>query len=428
MILNLLTMVIKENKMKLLFYFLLLLIISCSPTLEIPDIKTTSSLTFNIEPTTVKRMVIIGDTSPIDTQSIEIGNLTCKFDSLPFGTYDISVIADNYGVYSDIIYLNKNDLTEDVIMDTKPSQLNYINNYFINDLDPITISLKTRFPTNSLPSLIKIQPDIPLTFVTDIISNNTSQKIEICPHPYYLFQYDSATITLCDSVEDIYGKTLDNNYSFTIYMDSTAADNAIYKYYISSISSFYHFTSSNNRQFSITFKKEVIESTFINAFSITPNLPGAFNQDNWNTSKFEFKPADVAACNTVYTITIDTSLTFTDNSKLLQTFSWELYTDPLKLIQTASYPINGTTMAIKDSSFVLVFNAPIDSLSLQNGISINPSLDSIDISLTDSRDTAYIYHEILLSDTLYTLTLDSSITDRYGIALGKDIDITFSAE
>ncbi len=443
---------IKRSSLVVKLITFCLIIVACSPIVELPEIKNRSSIKIVVEPIEMERTIIVGDIFSIDTIVLPSGVRETLVDNLTFGTYNITITAQTYGTITDDLRLTAIDLEKKYTLDSAPAQVYSFScpsdgKFRYNDY--FNVRLKTVFSEASLKELIRFDPEIPFeidSVFVNVGSNNSAQQFRIIPNLYELYNYDSIKVVMNDTTEDLFGVSMDHQLDTTIFIDTTYRTYAVWDQFISSctpsdddsktvsrsevIDYNYQPTAPHNSDITVAFREDITSASFEKGFSVSPEIAGTFS---YSSSRFTFSPADPLPSDTRFTAKLDTSLRFEDGSAFPVVLSWEFQTIPLMFDPVESYPSNGTTMAIRDSAFVLAFNTAIDSASLHSGLTIDPPLESISFALSNSRDTAYVQHSLLELDTEYTLTLDSAITDRHGVPLfvgyfENSNQIVFSAE
>ncbi len=426
---------IKISKIIVKLLVLCTFLTGCSPIVELPAIKNRSSIKIAVEPTDVERTIIVKDVFLLDTIILPVGVGKTLVENLSFGTYGITIEANTYGTVTDEVLLSAVDLEKKYALSSAPAQVysfscprdgKFRHNDFFN------VRLKTIFPEVALKELIRFDPEIPFeidSVISNAGTNSSTQQFRIIPNLYELYNYDSITVIMNDSIGDLFGSSLDSQLDTTIFIDTTYRVTAIWDQFIqgysptnelskavtrSQVFEYKDRLASQDSDIRVTFRDEIVSTSFNNALSISPGIAGAFS---YNGTKYIFIPADPLPSDTRFTVKMDTTLRFADSTALPVILSWDFKTLPLYFASADSYPINGTTMAIRDSAFVLTFNTAIDSASLHSGFSITPPLDSISFSLSKTRNTVYVHHALLELETEYTIELDSAITDRHGIPL-----------
>ncbi len=137
-------------------------------------------------------------------------------------------------------------------------------------------------------------------------------------------------------------------------------------------------------------------------------------------------PSQRLKANTLYTVVIDSGYQ-TKAETVGNRYTFSFKTEPITLMEYE--PLNGQVNVPASNPIRLKFNTALDTSSLLTNIVIVPSLDSTGISYTgvmDDNAWYYISHKAFLPDTTYTVTLQESITDLFGVLLGRSYTISFT--
>lgn len=425
--------------LRLILLLFMLFFSGCGPELSITPVSNNKYLKIGILPDSVERTVILSNVFPMDTFVVPVGTEVLTTGLLPFGTYEITVKAPGFGTMQKEVYLNSNSNNgERITLNPFPAQL---TKYQPAESDTIAVTssftfwFTTIFDKATVKKLIRFTPKIEFR-VDTIFQDYPGQEVKITAHPADLFKYDSITLTISDTVPSLLGERLEFPFIRTYKINHSKQKKILFDYYLSDfspkysdyyISDYYynHITTADEIRF--TFRSAVVESTLTRGFRINPAVNGILDFSNNYSMSYRFIPGDKLKSGQTYRITLDSTIRFMDSTNLRGDLSWEFTTLPLTFDFYRSYPRYGTTMAVRDKPFLLMFNSPVDSSSMVKGFSILPPLDSLVFKITKSRDSLFISHALLDTAVQYTITLDSTITDRYGAPLTKT-HIDFKAE
>ncbi|MBN1757012.1 MAG: Ig-like domain-containing protein [Chitinispirillaceae bacterium] len=157
----------------------------------------------------------------------------------------------------------------------------------------------------------------------------------------------------------------------------------------------------------------------------------------WSTSsgiwqhRLGIRPMHNFRSHTTYTVSIDSgylALDSTPNAAIGFSFT----TVPLKLLKHS--PPHGLINANTATPVVFTFNLPVDTSSLRKAISSVPPMSDVMVdsiaegseSASTSSLTYYCSHAPLLADTTYTVTIDTTVTDQFGMACSNGASFEFS--
>lgn len=440
--------------LRLITMLTLLLILSCGPELVVEPINNRSTLYLTVSPDNVERTVIIADALPVDTFIMQPGSGVLTIDTLPYGTYSVKVTAPGFGTLQEFFLLNTLFINKTMKLGVLPAQL---ERYYPYDNRPVgtrvdntsfTFWFNTTFDRSALKRLITFTPEAEFRIDSIYYDHDWGQMVKITHHPADIpeglifpmkqtspyippipVRYDTLTITLSDTVPSVFGETLEFSFVCSYLHDRRDRQAKIAYFYLTEFrpSGTYVDISS---VIDFEFRSKVVDIDIQSKFHIEPAVSGTLEQvyPLVGNHKYRFIPGDDLKSGQTYRITLDSTIQFEDSTRIRGGLGWEFTTRPLSLNIEKCYPRIGTTMAVPEKPFLLVFNTSIDSTSLVNGISIDPPLDSLSFSLTESRDSVFIHHAALQTETTYRLTVDSTVTDRQGASLRYPRTITFEAE
>lgn len=400
----------------------------CQSTLELPEIESHAELRIEVSPADIVRTIVLEAVGVSDTLLLQANDYVIVFDSISLGQYSLTVSAEGYGTFSDVVYVNSRREEREVLLSTMPAQIYDISpsahsGDTISRLTQFEVTLCGQYDTASLYNLLSFNPPISYE-ITRSSEYSSMHEVTILPSPYEMFLYDSITLQFSDTVAARDGEVLEMPYSITYCVDTTVKDIAVKDYFVDYFRPYTNCDVDDDIRF--LFEKQPLPASLDAYVRIEPALLG-----EWYTSdyvNYRFLAGDGLRSGTTYTVTIDSGFVFSDSSVVLSPLEWQFTTVPLGLNIYETYPRNYTTTALLDSAFVLVFNVPLDSASFVDAFSITPPLDSISYEFTPDRKQVLVHHADLVRDTQYTLVIDTLLTDCHGEAMAEPKVMTFSAK
>ena len=175
---------------------------------------------------------------------------------------------------------------------------------------------------------------------------------------------------------------------------------------------------------SVAFTSRIDTGSVRSAFQITPATSGSFYLYDGNTS-FEFYPSGGLLADTMYTVTIDTSVRSKDGTKLSSPYVFSFRTVPFTV--TYTFPYNGQTgISRYPYSIEVGFSAPIDTGSVRSAFSI-PGVSGY-FSFYDGGNYFYYYptNTPLLANTIYTATISTAMRSKGGARLKAPYTFSFT--
>jgi uncharacterized protein YfaS (alpha-2-macroglobulin family) len=171
----------------------------------------------------------------------------------------------------------------------------------------------------------------------------------------------------------------------------------------------------------IVFSQPVDRQALEAALSVTPPTPGAFDDVVLpdGTQVVTYTPTAEWQAGVVYTIALPAKTA--DGSPLLvKPYRWSFMTAP-KPALIGRFPGEGQLLP-PGGSVRLIFSTPIDAGALRDNLRVEPSVANLRVVTNDGE--ARIDAQ-LQAATLYTITIPASLSDRAGVALGRDYQVRF---
>jgi hypothetical protein len=175
---------------------------------------------------------------------------------------------------------------------------------------------------------------------------------------------------------------------------------------------------------SILFNTEMSKSATEEAFSILPSVNGDFYWND-NLTSFSLQPkSGYLAANTTYQVKIDTTALDPYGGHLSQSYQFSFTTEGIELI---SLPYDNSLGVTTSTSIRISFNTAMDQTSVMNAFSITPDVEGSFV-WSMLRQFTFDPDQVLGSNTVYTVNIDTSAQDMYGTNLGQGYSFSFTTD
>ncbi len=181
--------------------------------------------------------------------------------------------------------------------------------------------------------------------------------------------------------------------------------------------------------FSLTFNQPMNPTSVEENFHLHDKegneITGSFEWDE-QPAKVRFTPKQLLPRGATVFLTLDTGALSAGGSALPERLEVAFSTTPV-LDLLRSDPANGSIMDNRYSynTVILEFNAPLKRQPLKEQILFKPAIAQENMSLSQDGRTVYI-SGFFSSDTRYSLTISPGLLDRWGMALGRTIRLSFT--
>lgn len=424
-------------------------VFNCSndSNLIFPEKKEIATISGFVEPAGVRARVYLLDAKPVDSTITDSASGFFVFDSVPYGSYQLKVIADSFGM-AKITFSAQSPLYSfpNIVLKKRPSQISSVtpdNNTVIKGMGDlpgsndttavISIIFNRRMDTASFAKNISFTPQLSFKVLRNAFSD---------PNHFYtigiplvkFFAQPSLSMMLGGKIKSVYGETLDFDYTVSYFPDTAFLTKIITSYFITQTAPVNNTQNVDpNTAVVITFKREMNRSSAEQLFSTLPANPPTFTWTK-NTSNPDL-PYDILTVryfsplqpNTRYTVALDSGVMSLDSLVMKRRFTLSFTTNDLTL--SPLFPGNGQSAVALDSPFTYFANFAVDSSSFAGAFSIKPGLSMLDFSITkdQSNNSAIkVYHSPLSVSTNYAVTIDSTVKSITGIKLQKKISVSFT--
>lgn len=177
---------------------------------------------------------------------------------------------------------------------------------------------------------------------------------------------------------------------------------------------------------SISFSEEMNTTAVENAFAISPTVTGTFS---WSGNTLTFTPASNLSYETEYAITIATDAKDLMGNTLELAYNWQFTTEievDLTAPTVSSVSLSGEDVKVTNK-IVITFSEAMNRTSVEDAISISPSLEILDYSWSGNRLTISFATD-LEPGTDYTVTVGTEAEDEAGNTLAEPYTEQFSTE
>ncbi|MBN1291407.1 MAG: Ig-like domain-containing protein [Candidatus Latescibacteria bacterium] len=406
----------------------------------------------------IDALVIVNQEVPVDSTYIDMTNGTFRIEDLPVGNYDLTIRAENYRTFtlSNIMvngagttYIGEIDLLQvpDLVSYHYPADLDEI---VVNKNSRLSISMAFTRPMNRESVEIAFSTDPPSEGIFNWGSyiytrqddyyraDNASGSgaiittySKITSFTYVLAQKDTHVdttyrVSLSTAAQDTAGNHLSFplNFSFSTIQSSTTIQGI--QTYPSHGDIDVGLISNSGIQ--ITFPRNMNQTSTENAITMIPGVDVIFIWPQKNVLTIYTGGPYIAE--TTYQITINDSAKDLDGVPLDETFSFSFTTDVVKVENT--WPRNGELFVdYQDPYVTLWFNTYIVKSTVEKAFTISPQISGSFKWGTNSSDNksgttlTFYPSEALKPNTKYTVTIDDSVSDLYGINLNEPYSFSF---
>ena len=172
-------------------------------------------------------------------------------------------------------------------------------------------------------------------------------------------------------------------------------------------------TISQFNNYYVYFNSPIDSNSIKNNITISPYVSGRWESYYYDMKNMVFYPDSGYKCNTWYEITFSTGLRDTFNNFLLVRSTVRFKTVPFRV--SYNYPSDGQQNVSVTENISCYFSAYIDASSVRSAFSISPSMDGK--FFCSSMSFAFAPYQNLLPDTIYTVTIGTSLRSMAGDTL-----------
>jgi len=391
--------------------------------------------------------VIVSQIAPVDSTIIDQTNGTFRLENLPIGNYDLTITADNYGIYTlSNVMVNGAGTTYigTIDLSTVP---NLVSTHYPDDLDEIlysnrynrlTVSVTFTRPMDreSVESAFSTVPPTDGTFYWGSYSTQ--------PRPIYYYHDkggandDGAVITTYSKITSfsyvIAQKDCHTDTTYSVTLTTAAQDTAGNHLRIPLEFSFSTIQSSStmnsiqsipdhgdidvelisNSGIQITFPRKMDPATTEAAITVTPESDCIYIWPEKN--KLTVYTGGVYEADTMYEVEIGASAEDLDGIPLGNPYTFSFTTAPVGVRTTT--PRNGELFVNIDKAVTVWFNTYMVKSTIEDAFSISPEISGSIRWGTESSSndkTALTFNpKGMINGTKYTVTIGTEAADLYG--------------
>jgi hypothetical protein len=347
---------------------------------------------------------------------------------LPVGTYTIKVEAEGYTTYESKIYTVYEGGVTTVGTVTLSPFPDLISSVYPQDKAvgvPLYIDLRVYFkkPMNkeSVEDAFSIDPATEGTLSWGDYTRPEGRHLEFNPTlnllPFVLY-----TVTFDTLAQDTAGNHLSRPFSFSFTTAGVGVDN---------------FYPGNNQvdvptdiYITIYFNTTMNHQKVEDAFNIEPPTVGNLQ---WYRSgdkgggggrdHLMFRPDPFFKTNTSYTVTLDSTAQDTNGVSIYEPLSFSFTTEKLKVDWT--HPGDEWDGISTGEVIIIRFNAAMNRTDTETAFSIIPEIEG-SFQWPDPGQLTFDPDQVLASNSLYNITIDSSAQDTEGTKLPQSYHFSFT--
>jgi hypothetical protein len=403
-----------------------------------PQVPTMGIINGYIDPAGVKAEVFLVNVAVVDSVVPDSATGYFEFRNVNYGSYKVVVKADSFGTATTVVRLSSGTYTLGTmelnkypslmvsVFPAENSSISYDRSTFVND-SSVEFYFSFRKPINRETFLknFVISPALPFKITKELISDYRHDIFIEIPTIYF-FPNPKVTYTFKKGISTIYFETLEFDYSVAYFPDTSKISDVIFRNFFSSVIPQNNALSTSiSTDLKMRFKKPMEHASVESALIIKPETKYEINwqkmEDGGELLTILF--SELLKKGTTYNITIDTSARSASAVKLPRPVTTKFTTDPMKVV---SYAPNSKEMYVSDSkTLTYSFSYPVDSASFLKAFSIAPTVDSLQLLLFDNKKTVMVLHQDFILDTVYTVTIDTSLMAYTGEHLSYALRQTF---
>lgn len=417
-----------------------LLILQCSNDSQIlfPQPGTCGIIDGYVDPPATSAKVFLANVVAVDSVKADTTTGYFRFSDVAYGTYKLEVKADSFGTAGTVVKLASAVYTlGSVTLSRHPSQmlsisprenskLEFVRSSSGNDtVMEFCISFKRPVDRKTFEENFSIVPEIPFVISKETVADYRHDVYITLP-VIGIFSSPLVTFSFNKNIRSIYFEPLEFNYSVNYFPDTSMMDDVISRYFFNNITppdGAQNVTVATDVR--INFKRLVDHKSVEGALKIIPDLK---YETLWQTNDaarelLVIRFDELLKKGTEYAVIIDSTAFSKDKVKLTRSVSTRFSTDRFRCL---TFVPAFKEMYVPDSKVLTYnFNYPVDSASFIASFSIVPPLDSLRYLFFDNRKTIMVLHRDFITDTTYTVVIDTVLQAFSGEQLASPITQTF---
>jgi Bacterial Ig-like domain len=223
------------------------------------------------------------------------------------------------------------------------------------------------------------------------------------------------TVTLDTSLVSEYGEHLEFPASFSFKTENFKIEYINYPY-----SSYY-----SNAEITLRFNG-VVNKNQKNLISIEPNIP--IDYVEYSSNNILIRPNFGWQADTTFNITISKYFKEVNGATLENDTIISFTTPELQISKTR--PTNGQNFINTESNIQIETNFILDENTIKDAINITPSINFDLTTYSNNGRTHFLIYpnQPFFSNTKYTVTINKSLTDYYGVPLSEEYNFSFTTK
>lgn len=245
------------------------------------------------------------------------------------------------------------------------------------------------------------------------------------------------TIQVTTNAEDVEGNDIKKEFTSLFYLSNDFDKPSIENYTPANDA----LGVAEDSTIEITFSESISTDTIFDGISISPAVEGQFT---WNSDQtiITFTPLYPFKLGTNYTVSVNSSIKDLNNNALTEELTYNFtvgndFTNPT-ITSIQQDPIGQTTIsgdtvnspswlenqlnygAENNNNIVITFDEPVKRETILDAISISPAVDYYVQCAAEDTVVTLMLNKPLESETIYTITISSSVTDVQNNYLDKE--------
>ncbi len=344
-----------------------------------------------------------------------------KFEDVPPGIYRLSIKAKNFG---------KQEIENVKVEDGEGNDVGVIQ------LSKYPYPLISTTPFNGETNVSTQLGNLYFEFSKEIVPTSLERALEINPKVIIDRRYSSNKkrftfytsfklgtkyeVTLDTNVVTEYGEHLEFPVTFTF----TTLDFALTDVRYPQLSRY------SNAPLDLFFNGKLLNN-LENMVTVEPDISVEVLQDNNSrrnsNSTIRITPTNGWMADTSFNIIVSKSLEEINGATLERDTTISFTTPKLEIVET--FPSNNQYYIDRNSYIKVETNYILDEGSIKDAISISPNVDfQITTSSRYARTVLRLSPSQLSANTKYTITINKSLTDVYGVPLREDYVFSFTTK
>ncbi len=400
-------------KKSLVVFLTILTLISCKDEITIVTSKQPGKIVGTVLPKESVATVQLIQGEVISTKATENGLF--QFDDISPGIYRLSIKAENYG---------RQEIKDIKVEDGEGNDIGII------ELSKFPYPLVSTTPFDKASNISAQSGSLRFEFSESIDPSSFEQALTIEPETIinrlsfsnnrYVYVYATLNfsteykVTLDTNLVTEFGKHLE----FPVELNFTTNDFEIERIR-------YPFISGNDNSPLVIYFNSALSQDVENIISVDPEIP--VETTLYGDSGIKIAPPLGWKADTTFNITVNQSLKEINGATLTRDTVLTFSTPKLKILDTS--PINNQYYIDTTAIIQVETNYYLNEGTIKDAVSISPDVDFQIYTYTNYGNSIFrLYPSHLSPNTKYTLTINKSLTDVYGVPLNEDYIFSFTTK